>query len=82
MADSKLWTSPAMVNARAEIARTIKNRRKSLGIKRPDLARAVGVTTNYMGIVEAGKVAPSLPVLLKILDEIGMGMTLEVLEAS
>jgi len=49
----------------------IKRIREAQGISRPDLAKAVGVTTNYMGMIEGGGRLPSLPVLIDIARALG-----------
>ncbi len=56
----------------------IKNRRKELGITQPHLAELAKVSTNTLYKLERGKGNPSLEVLNKLAEVLGMELTLEV----
>jgi transcriptional regulator with XRE-family HTH domain len=55
-----------------ELARAIKVMRTASGIKQKDIAREIGVTPNYVSLVEAGKREPSLAFLRQIAKAIGV----------
>jgi y4mF family transcriptional regulator len=56
----------------------IKNRRKELSITQPHLAELAKVSTNTLYKLERGKGNPSLDVLNKLAEVLGMELTLEV----
>lgn len=60
------------------IGKTIKNRRKELGITQPHLAELANVSTNTLYKIERGQANPSLQVLNKLADVLGMELTLQV----
>ena len=60
------------------LGETIKNRRKELGITQPHLAELAKVSTNTLYKLERGKGNPSLKVLNKLAEVLGMELTLEV----
>ncbi len=60
------------------LGETIKNRRKELGITQPHLAELSKVSTNTLYKLERGKGNPSLEVLNKLAEVLGMELTLEV----
>lgn len=60
------------------IGETIKHRRKELGITQPHLAELAHVSTNTIYKIERGQGNPSLEVLSKIANVLGMEITLEV----
>lgn len=60
------------------IGETIKHRRKELGIAQPHLAELAHVSTNTIYKIERGQGNPSLEVLSKIANVLGMEITLEV----
>jgi len=60
------------------LGETIKNRRKELGITQPHLAELAKVSTNTLYKLERGKGNPSLEVLNKLAEVLGMELTLEV----
>ncbi|MCC6251519.1 MAG: helix-turn-helix transcriptional regulator [Bacteroidia bacterium] len=57
---------------------TIKNRRKELSITQPHLAELANVSTNTLYKIERGQGNPSLDVLNKLAEVLGMELTLEV----
>ena len=51
-----------------KIGKVIANLRARRKLSRPDVARGVGVTSNYLGMVEAGKRTLSVTTLKKIAE--------------
>ena len=60
------------------IGNSIKNRRKELGITQPHLAELAKVSTNTVYKIERGQGNPSLNVLYKLAEVLGMELKLEV----
>lgn len=60
------------------LGEAIRRRRKELGITQPRLAEIAGVSTNTLYKLERGQGNPSLDVLNKIADVLGMELRLEV----
>lgn len=60
------------------IGETIKNRRKELRITQPHLAELANVSTNTLYKIERGQGNPSLDVLNKLAEVLGMELSLEV----
>lgn len=52
------------------LGRTLAAFRKLAGIKQKELAKRIGVTPNYLSLVENDKREPSITTLLKISKEI------------
>lgn len=63
------------------LGETIKQRRKELGITQPHLAELAQVSTNTLYQLERGISNPSLLVLTKIADVLGLELRLEVKKA-
>lgn len=61
-----------------ELGETIRNRRKELNITQPHLAELAKVSTNTLYKLERGQGNPSLEVLNKLAEVLGMELTLEV----
>ncbi|MEO6832953.1 MAG: helix-turn-helix domain-containing protein [Chitinophagaceae bacterium] len=61
-----------------ELGNAIKLRRKSLKITQPHLAELAGISTNSLWALERGKGNPSLDLLEKLLDVLGMELKLEI----
>ena len=57
---------------------TIKGRRKELGITQPHLAELAGVSTNTLYKLERGQGNPSLEVLNKLAEVLGLELKLDV----
>ncbi len=62
-----------LVNTLGEI---IRNRRKELKITQPHLAELAGVSTNTLYKLERGQSNPSLDVLNKLAEVLGMELNL------
>lgn len=61
-----------------EIGQQIKERRHTLGITQPDLAEMAGISKNTLYKIETGQANPTLKVLNKIADILGMEITLTI----
>lgn len=61
-----------------ELGETIRNRRKELNITQPHLAELAKVSTNTLYKLERGQGNPSLEVLNKLAEILGMELTLKV----
>lgn len=61
-----------------ELGETIRNRRKELSITQPHLAELAKVSTNTLYKLERGQGNPSLEVLNKLAEVLGMELTLEI----
>jgi y4mF family transcriptional regulator len=60
------------------IGESVRNRRKELGITQPHLAELAKVSTNTLYKLERGLGNPSLDVLNKLAEVLGMELKLEV----
>ena len=60
------------------LGKIIRNRRKELSIIQPHLAELAKVSTNILYKLERGQGNPSLDVLDKLAEVLGMELTLEV----
>ncbi len=61
-----------------QFGETIKSRRKELRITQPHLAELAKVSTNTLYKLERGQGNPSLEVLNKLAEILGMELTLEI----
>lgn len=61
-----------------ELGEAIRNRRKELSITQPHLAELAKVSTNTLYKLERGQANPSLEVLNKLVEVLGMELNLEV----
>jgi y4mF family transcriptional regulator len=60
------------------VGQAIRDRRKELGITQPNLAEVAGVSTNTLYKLEKGQGNPTLDVLNKLAEVLGMELKLEV----
>lgn len=60
------------------LGETIRNRRKELGITQPHLAELAKVSTNTLYKLERGQGNPSLEVLNKLTEVLGMELSFDV----
>jgi y4mF family transcriptional regulator len=60
------------------IGKALRERRKSLGITQPQLANLAGISVNTLYKLERGQSNPTLEVLVKIAEVLGMEFKLEV----
>ncbi len=61
-----------------QFGEAIRNRRKELGITQPHLAELATVSTNTLYKLERGQGNPSLEVLNKLAEVLGMELTMKV----
>lgn len=61
-----------------QFGETIKNRRKELSITQPHLAELAKVSTNTLYKLERGQGNPSLDVLNKLAEVLGMELEMKV----
>lgn len=61
-----------------QLGETIRNRRKELSITQPHLAELAKVSTNTLYKLERGQGNPSLEVLNKLTEVLGMELVLKV----
>jgi y4mF family transcriptional regulator len=61
-----------------QLGQAIKNRRKELKITQPHLAELANISTNTLYKLERGQGNPSLEVLNKLAEVLGMELILEV----
>lgn len=61
-----------------DLGESIKNRRKELGITQPHLAELANISTNTLYKLERGQSNPSLDVLNKLAEVLGMEFTLQI----
>lgn len=57
------------------LGQKIRSLRKQAGITQRELANKVGVTNNYLSLIELGKKVPSLKRLALIADELGVQLS-------
>jgi y4mF family transcriptional regulator len=63
-----------------QLGETIKSRRKELGITQPHLAELAGISLNTLYKLERGQNNPSLEVINKLSEVLGMQIKLEVIK--
>lgn len=61
-----------------EIGKSIRLRRKALKITQPDLAQLAKVSTNTLYKIERGQANPTIDIIEKITDVLGLELKLEV----
>jgi y4mF family transcriptional regulator len=61
-----------------QIGETVRNRRKELKITQPHLAELAGISINTLYKLERGQGNPSLEVLNKLSDVLGMELKLQI----
>lgn len=62
----------------SEIGKQVKDRRKTLGITQPDLAEMAGISVNTLYKIERAQANPTVSVLEKIADVLGLSLQLTV----
>lgn len=62
----------------SELGKRVKERRKVLQITQPDLAEMAGISINTLYKIERGQANPTVEILNKIADILGMELKLEV----
>ena len=61
-----------------ELAKGIRNRRKSMKIDQKTLARLSGISVHALSNIEAAKASPTLQTLNKVLDTLGMELAIQI----
>ena len=61
----------------AAVADRLRKRRQSLGIRQKDLAELAEIAVHTLSNIESGKGNPSLEVLERLLDCLGLTLTIE-----
>ncbi|MDD4150648.1 MAG: helix-turn-helix domain-containing protein [Bacteroidales bacterium] len=61
-----------------QLGETIRKRRKELGITQPHLAELAKISTNTLYKLERGYGNPSLDVINKLIEVLGMELTIDV----
>ncbi len=61
-----------------ELGKVLKNRRKELRITQPHLAELANISVNTLYKLERGQGNPSLEVLSKLGDVLGMALTFSI----
>jgi len=61
-----------------EFGNIIKERRKALSITQRELAALAGVGINTLTKIERGEANPSLKVVMRILDTLGLEMDIKI----
>ncbi|MDD4144895.1 MAG: helix-turn-helix transcriptional regulator [Prolixibacteraceae bacterium] len=62
----------------SEIGEQIKERRKALRVSQPDLAEMAGISINTLYKIERGQANPTVQILNKIAEILGMEVKIEV----
>lgn len=62
----------------SELGDSIKERRNALRITQPDLAEMSGISVNTLCKIERGQANPTVKVLNKLTEVLGMELKLEV----
>ncbi len=62
----------------SNIGQQIKERRKSLNVTQRQLAELSGIGINTLTKIERGEANPSLSILNKILDTLGLELTTDI----
>lgn len=65
-----------------EIGKSIRLRRKALKITQPDLAQLSNVATNTLYKIERGQANPTIEIIEKITDVLGMEIKLAIKKLS
>jgi transcriptional regulator with XRE-family HTH domain len=66
----------------SSIGKQIKERRATLGITQIDLSELAGISPNTLYKIERGQANPSLSILIKIGEVLGMELKMEVKQTS
>lgn len=65
-------------NISFSIGQQIKIRRKELGVTQPDVAELAGISTNTLYKIETGQTSPTIKVVQKIAEVLGMELRLRI----
>ncbi len=62
------------IRSASDLAAAVRGRRKDLAITQAELARRAGVARKSIGELESGKTQPELALLLRVLEQLGLGL--------
>lgn len=65
-----------------DLGLALRATRKAAKVRLDDLAGIVGVSKQFLGDVEYGKESVQLGLVLRLLDEMGISMTVEISDAA
>lgn len=65
-----------MLHFMKELFKEIENRRVSLGLSQRDVAEMTGISLRTINSIENGNANPSIQVLCKIVEQLGLKLTL------
>ena len=60
-----------------DVSKTLRERRRELGVSQADLARLSGLSLHGVSDIETGKGNPTLETLLKLVEVLGLGILLK-----
>lgn len=63
---------------KVNIGHIVLKRRNSLSLKQEDLAEMTGVTSKTIYLIESGNGNPSIDTLTKLLDTLGLEITIDI----
>jgi HTH-type transcriptional regulator / antitoxin HipB len=66
------------VRSTRDVAVVVRGRRNDLGISQAELARRAGVSRKWIYEFEAGKPTAEFGLLLRVLEELGLGLELGI----
>jgi transcriptional regulator with XRE-family HTH domain len=61
-----------------DLGKTIQNRREYLSLKQEDVAEMTGITSKTIYLIESGKGNPSIDTLTKLVDVLGLEMSIGI----
>jgi transcriptional regulator with XRE-family HTH domain len=61
-----------------ELGKTIQTRREYLSLKQEDVAEMTGITSKTIYLIESGKGNPSIDTLTKLVDVLGLEMSIGI----
>lgn len=73
---------PVPILSPAEIGRAVREQRKRQGLRQEDLAAIIGASHVFLRDVEHGKPTVQLGRVLRLLDELGIGLVLDLPDAA
>ena len=76
--NSYLYTENHRIIGSVALGKAIRERRTSLGITQPELAELAGISKNTLYKMERGVSNPTVSVLVKVAEVLGMEVKVEV----
>lgn len=62
----------------SNLGQVLKNAREKRQLHRPSVARELGVTSNYLGMIERGERVPTVDLLVSILSLYQLELTVDL----